>query len=473
MPWYHGWNVLAVAMLFQAVTFGVGIYSFTFWVAPWSAEFTVGRSEVMTVFITLQVAMGLLSPLAGRAVDRLSLRGPLIIAGALCLAAGLLLAGRAGALWHLNLVYGTLIVAGLLLAGPLAGQTLAARWFARRRGTALGVVTIGTSIGGFLAPPLVTALHAEIGWRAANDWLALIVVLLIVPPVWLLVRNAPSAGLRAVEGTGGDAHRDGGSTPSTATLDILRQRVFWLTVLAFTPLATAFGGAQQNLGPYASDLGIDAQSAAYLVSVMALVMIAAKIFFGAMADRWDIRALFLLTVVGLGLALGLMLLELSYFALVLVCGPARLRRRRIPAAARRPSKPELRHPHLRPSDGDDRPVHHPGSGGPLDCRLPARHHRQLRPGLAGPKRPAGAQRRRHLPTQAALGLEGQQTFEGGTPSLQTSFDVSLGARASRPRTGGRVAEHRFSANSRKVLRDRGSVRKAASVATAWAWLGRR
>ena len=328
MPWYHGWNVLAVAMLFQAVTFGVGIYSFTFWVAPWSAEFAVGRSEVMTVFITLQVAMGLLSPMAGRAVDRLSLRG-LIIAGALCLAAGLVLAGRAGTLWHLNLVYGTLIVAGLLLAGPLAGQTLAARWFARRRGTALGVVTIGTSIGGFLAPPLVTALHAEIGWRAANDWLALIVVLLIVPPVWLLVRNAPSAGLRAVEGTGGDdrgargghpSQRDGGSTPSTATLDILRQRVFWLTVLAFTPLATAFGGAQQNLGPYASDLGIDAQSAAYLVSVMALVMIAAKIFFGAMADRWDIRALFLLTVVGLGVALGLMLLELSYFALVLVCG---------------------------------------------------------------------------------------------------------------------------------------------------------
>ena len=316
MPWYHGWNVLAVAMLFQAVTFGIGIYSFTFWVAPWSADFAVGRGEVMTVFITLQVAMGALAPLAGRAVDRLSLRG-LIIAGALCLAAGLLLAGRAGALWHLNLVYGTLIVAGLLLAGPLAGQTLAARWFVRRRGTALGVVTVGTSIGGFLLPPLVTWLHGSIGWRAANNWLALFVVLAILPPVWLLVRNAPGAGLRAVEGA--DANPDGRPSPSTATLDILRQRVFWLTVLGFTPLATAFGGAQQNLGPYASDLGIDAQAAAYLVSVMALVMIGAKVFFGAMADRWDIRALFLLTVVGLAIAFGLMLLELSYFALVLVC----------------------------------------------------------------------------------------------------------------------------------------------------------
>ncbi len=84
-----------------------------------------------------------------------------------------------------------------------------------------------------------------------------------------------------------------------ATLDILRQRIFWLTVLSFTPLAMAFGGAQQNLGPYASDLDIEAQAAAYLVSVMALVMVAAKIFFGAMADRWDLRALFLLTVADL------------------------------------------------------------------------------------------------------------------------------------------------------------------------------
>ena len=53
---------------------------------------------------------------------------------------------------------------------------------------------------------------------------------------------------------------------------------------------------------------------------MALVTVGAKIFFGTMADRWDIRALLLLTVAGLGIAFGLMLMELSYFALVLVCG---------------------------------------------------------------------------------------------------------------------------------------------------------
>ncbi len=317
-PWYHGWNILAVAMLFQAVSFGIGIYSFTFWVAPWTEEFAVGRGRVMLVFVTLQAAMGLLSPFAGRAMDRLPMRG-LIVAGSLCLAGGLALAGRAAALWHLNLIYGTLVVAGMLLAGPLAGQTLAARWFTRRRGLALGLVTVGTSAGGFLIPPLVTALQAELGWRAANDLLALVVVLIVLPPVWLLVRNAP----RKTHKTEELGFAEAATHPPAAavtTRNILSQRVFWLTVLAVTPMATAFGGAQQNLGPFADDLGIDAQSASYLVSVMALVMVGAKVFFGAMSDRWDLRLLFLLAIGGLGIALGCMLLRLNYFSLLLVCG---------------------------------------------------------------------------------------------------------------------------------------------------------
>ena len=319
MSWHRGWVVLAVAILFQAVTFGIGIYSFTFWVAPWSAEFRVGRGEVMTVIVTLQVVMGLFAPLAGRAIDRLPLR-ILIIAGAVCLAAGLVLMGRAGALWHINVLYGTLMAAGLLLAGPVAGQALATRWFSRRRGMALGVVTIGTSIGGFLVPPLVTFLQEALGWRATGDALALLVLLAIVPPVWWLVRDRPEDDRRSADGGAEDAaSASAASRPMPTTVDILRERTFWLMVLTLMPLATAFGGAQQNLAPYAADLGVDAQRAAYLVSIMALVMVGAKVFFGAMADRWRLSTLLLLAVGGLALAFAMMVQDLSYPMLMLVC----------------------------------------------------------------------------------------------------------------------------------------------------------
>ena len=318
MLWYRGWSVLAVAMLFQAVTFGLGIYSFTFWVVPWTSEFGVGRGDVMTVLVAMQICMGLFSPFAGRAMDRVSIRG-LIITGALCLAAGLALAGRADGLWHLRLIFGTLVMAGLVLAGPLAAQTLATRWFVKRRGAALGVVTIGTSIGGFAMPPLVTALNAEFGWRAANDLLAVLVLVAIVPLVWWLVGDGRGQAAQLGQ-TESRAARAEPSSSSLTVLDVLAKRIFWLTVLVITPVAAAFGGAQQNLAPYAADLGVDAEAAAFLVSVMALVMIGAKVFFGTMADRWDLRILLGLALGGLAVAFGFMLMELSYFMLVLVCG---------------------------------------------------------------------------------------------------------------------------------------------------------
>ena len=46
-----------------------------------------------------------------------------------------------------------------------------------------------------------------------------------------------------------------------------------------------------NLVPYAQDIGITLQSAAFLISIVSLVMIIGKIFFGAMADRVDHRLL--------------------------------------------------------------------------------------------------------------------------------------------------------------------------------------
>ncbi len=89
-PWYHGWNVLAVAMAFQAVSFGTAIYCFTFFVDPLASEFSVGRGRVMALFVTLQIAMGVAAPFAGRALDRFSLAW-LVPVGVSCLVLALVL----------------------------------------------------------------------------------------------------------------------------------------------------------------------------------------------------------------------------------------------------------------------------------------------------------------------------------------------------------------------------------------------
>lgn len=319
MPWYPGWNVLAVGLLFQALSFGIGIYCFTFFVTPWSLEFGVGRGEVMTIFLGMQLGMGVLAPFAGRAVDRLPIR-VLVCAGALSLAAALALAGRATQLAHLQALYATLVVGGMLLAGPLAAQTLATRWFTRRRGLALGISTVGTSLGGLALPPLVAALHEAYGWRSANDVLAALVVGCVVPLVWAVVRDSPSEA--GVAGEDESAARDGAlGEPAREwrPSSVLRAPTFWLIVVVFTAMGTVFGAVQQNLAPLALDSGIDAQATAWLVSTLALVMALAKVLFGALADRVDVRWLLGSATALLALMLVWLTRELRYADLAAIC----------------------------------------------------------------------------------------------------------------------------------------------------------
>jgi MFS family permease len=158
-----------------------------------------------------------------------------------------------------------------------------------------------------------------LGWREANLVLAILVIVAILPPVWLVVRNSPAElGLAGDTGTPASSSSAELEYPQWTTKRILSARIFWVMICAFVPMAIAFGAAQQNLAPYAADLGFDTKATAYLVSLMALVMIGAKIFFGAMADRWSHRLLFMVAIGSLAAALSLMRGAISYDQLTLM-----------------------------------------------------------------------------------------------------------------------------------------------------------
>jgi MFS family permease len=321
-PWYFGWNVLAVGLVFQAVLFGSVHFSYTMWVNQWVADPTLDASlgQAMWAITVLTVTQGLLAPFAGRAMDRRSIRG-LVCAGALAAACGFVVISQATAFWQIILVYGTLVMIGTLLAGPLAAQTLAAKWFRGRRGLAIGLSTIGTSIGGFVLAPFVAHLYLTFGWRTAHVLLAGIMLLVVVPLVWMVVRNTPGDRGIAIEPDHAQLLTDAPASPAAGltTWDILRNRDFWVVVVAFTPMVTAFGGVQQNLAPFARDHAIDDAAIALLISIFSGVMIAGKVFFGAMADRFDHRGLYFLAVAMLFATLVLMSTGPTFPLMVLVC----------------------------------------------------------------------------------------------------------------------------------------------------------
>lgn len=315
---YYGWNIVGVCLVFQAIVFGVIFFSFTLWVVPWMEEFKISRGLVMSGYTAMTFFIGAIMPFAGRALDKGSIR-LLICLGAFSFAAGLTLVSLATAPWQILAAYALLITPGAVLAGYLPAQTLVVKWFRARRGTAIGIAAVGTSIGGVIMPPIVAGLFNAVGWRDTNLILAALSTIIIVPLVWLVVHNSPEDKGVAPEA---EAAHGGGQTTSTVfpewtTSTILRQRAFWVPVFAFTPTITAFSSIQLNLAPYAIDRGLDLVDASLLMSLMSMAMIIGKLFLGAMTDRWDHRILYWIAAVSMALGVATTLWAPSLTGLII------------------------------------------------------------------------------------------------------------------------------------------------------------
>ncbi len=295
--WRPETSVVALTLVMQSISVGILIYSFALFVVPWVDEFSASRRNVMFAVMLSQMATGALSPFAGRAMDRFAVR-MLVPLGACVMGLGLVLVSQAQALWQIVLLFATILPAGMVLFGTLASQTLITRWFTGKRGFAMGISAMGTSLGGFLFPPLVQLLIDEFGWRGAMQVLGVATVVLVAPLAWRVLAREPDTVAQSASG----------STPAPlpqhwSTAELLRSRMFWLPVIAFIPLNAGFGAVQFNLGAYTADLGYGASSAALLISLTSFAMIVGKFTFGSLGDRIDHRYLYGVAAVVLGFAL--------------------------------------------------------------------------------------------------------------------------------------------------------------------------
>lgn len=311
--WYYGWNVMAVQFICQGLVYGLGMFSFTFFVTPWMQEFAASRADLMWATSLSIFGMGVLAPFVGRAMAIVPVR-VLTCGGIAMVVLGYLLIARATAAWQIVAIYVACIspgltVTGLTVTGPLVGQALGAAWFRRNRGFAIGIGISGLAAGGLVVPPVSTALLLEFGWRQAHVILAVLLAVTAIPLTWLVVRGSPAeAGI--------EPEASGAVSPSVdAAVDerewrlreILTSRVFWLLAVAFFTPNFALRGIQQNFGPYAADIGIGPQTAAWIAAGSMGLQMLSKLGFGALSDRWDPRVLYWIAMLCLGASAALLI----------------------------------------------------------------------------------------------------------------------------------------------------------------------
>ena len=93
--------------------------------------------------------------------------------------------------WQLMLLWGVVIGIGTGMTALVLGATIAARWFAARRGLVVGILTASVATGQLVFLPLLASITEHMGWRIA---LGLICVMLGVAAsaVLLLMRDRPA-----------------------------------------------------------------------------------------------------------------------------------------------------------------------------------------------------------------------------------------------------------------------------------------
>jgi len=143
-PLFYGWIVLAAAI--AMVTVGVGItFSLAVFLRPLEEEFGWSRTLISGIALVNWLIFGVCAFVWGTLSDRVG-TGRVVAAGAGLLGVAMLLSSRVAAAWQLYLAFGVLGAAGSsAFYVPLSAT--ATRWFAARRGLALGLVSAGMGLG--------------------------------------------------------------------------------------------------------------------------------------------------------------------------------------------------------------------------------------------------------------------------------------------------------------------------------------
>lgn len=277
------WHILMLFVISQAVIVGVITYCFTFLVAPWMEEFSLSRGEVLSAITLHLFAAGAWAVVLGRLFDRVAAKY-LVSAGFGAFALGLAALSLAPSMLVIILIYIFILPVAFHLSGSLAAMALVARNFDERRGLALGLTTMGTSIGGVIFPFIFAFMLESHGWRDTLLIIGAAAAAVMIPLSLYVLRHERKHLV--------DHGEAAAQQQDTGLGALLKRRDFWVFALAFLLAFMGFTGLQNNISPYAADIGISPASAASFVSAFALTMVFGKLCTGALSDRIDNRLLF-------------------------------------------------------------------------------------------------------------------------------------------------------------------------------------
>jgi MFS family permease len=292
---FYGWTIVGVGMLALFVSGAGQSHTFSVFLGPVSSELGISQTGWAAAYglATLIAAFGL--PYMGRMTDRYGPRWMLLLVTAALGAACFLFGGVFGVL-TLGLGFAALrfLGQGSLM---LNSANMVSRWFERRRGFALSIMTLGFSLSMAVHPSLAQWLIEQFGWRQAWFFIGLSTWLLLLPVVYLLVRDRPrQVGLKPDGGVmdSGSTTDDNDDIPlqGLTRAEALRTSAFYIICCGQFTLAMLVTTLHLFQVSIFESHGVDSQVAARVFAVSAITMVIMMPVIGQILDRFPTHWVF-------------------------------------------------------------------------------------------------------------------------------------------------------------------------------------
>jgi len=286
---YGWWMVISSAILniFSGASF---YYGFTVFFNPIRESFHWTAAQTSIAFTFQRLESGLLGPVAGFCVDRVSPR-ILMVGGWTVVGLGFILLSHINSLWSFYGIF-ILLSVGLSFGSFVVANTAVARWFDKKRSRALAFIYVGYGFSGSLVPLLALAIKTYT-WRPTVLWMGIVMMALGIP-LSLLIRDRPqdygylpdgedppepavaipkAQAKAAVNPPSGYTVRDALKTPS-----------FWLIGFAFLFQQLGTSAVMVHVSPYLESLGFSRTIASLAVTGVTLCSLIGRLGFGWLGD---------------------------------------------------------------------------------------------------------------------------------------------------------------------------------------------
>jgi MFS family permease len=313
---HYGWVMVGLTFLVALSSAGaLGVLGAL--ILPLQREYGWETGTISGALALRLLLFGLMAPFAAALLQRYGLRRVVAVALTLVVGGCVLSTGMTQP-WQLWLCWGVLTGLGTGLTALVLGATVANRWFVRRRGLVIGILTAANATGQLAFLPLAAWLAQTEGWRVA-----------LLPGLFacavsgtlmaIFGRNHPAElGLPACGETAVAEPPLPPGNPVRTAFGTLAEasgtRTFWVLFLTFMICGLSTNGlVQTHFIPLCHDFGVAEVQAASVLALMGAFDFFGTIASGWLSDRYDNRKL-LFWYYGLR-GLSLLFLPVSSFSL--------------------------------------------------------------------------------------------------------------------------------------------------------------